>query len=366
MENTVHQSIKNAYVIITDLHDTYVKKQNRYSYKDELFIVKQELFRVIEKYKVLGYNVYLIFLGDIFDRGYLKTFDAVESNNEFICLRNNCSGIYSVIGNHELSFYSDNPFYTLVTEIESKKVRNINNKTWAPRGTLPVIRVPDVLEDGEVIFHFNHYATPINPPLSERVNIGLFHQDIVCNEILEQMEQQLGEHKIWGATPIDLDKVSVFRGYRYSFLGHLHKVYGQWNWEDDETGDKSYLYYLASLGRPNCTEVNDAMLERNFPVVCIENGRFSAVEDNTFMLPNLASSVKKEVVEMEHMRYEAQKARKEYRKYKPTEDEPIQNVLMRCRNDNQRNICEELIKASLTTTEIQIAHQIQKYVGGRN
>lgn len=365
MENIAHQSNKNAYVIITDLHDTYVKKQNRFSYRNEIMFVKREIFRTIDKYKEKGYSVSLIFLGDIFDRGYLKTFDAVEANNEFICLRNSCDAIYSVLGNHELSFYSDNPFYTLVTEVESKKVQSISNKTWTPKGTLPVLRIPDALEDGEVIFHFNHYATPINKPIEGKVNIGLFHQDIVCNEILDQMTQQLGEKKIWGATPIDLDKVSIFRGYRYSFLGHLHKVYGQWNWTDDTTGEVSYLYYLASLGRPNCTEVNDAMLERNLPVVCVEDGKFCGVEDNTFDLPDLATAVKQEIVELEHIRYEAQKARKEYKKYKPSDDNPVQNVLMRCGNDSQRNICEELVKASLTTTEIQIAHKIQDYVGGR-
>lgn len=99
--------------------------------------------------------------------------------------------IYSVIGNHELSYYSSNPFYTLVSDIESDKVQSILNRVWQPVGSAGVIKVVDSLEDGEVLFHFNHFGTTIAKPVVGKHNIGLFHQDIVNSEILNNSAENL-------------------------------------------------------------------------------------------------------------------------------------------------------------------------------
>lgn len=360
--NTIVHPSNNAYVIVSDLHMTYVKKENRFNYQKENLLVLQEIEKCIDKYNSQGYNVILLLIGDVFDKGYLSTFDAISANNIFICLRNKCEAIYSVVGNHELSYYSNNPFFTLTTEIKSEKLREIKNKVFTPKGLINVIDIVDTLEDGEVCFHFNHYGTSISRPRQDKVNIGLFHQDIVCNEILQEAQRRLSEKKIWGAQPINFEENNVFKGYNYCFLGHLHKVYGVWKWIDSLTNDETYLYYLASLGRPNYTEVHDNFLERNLPTVLVQNGKFQKVEDNLFNLPGIEDSVKMDVVEVTHKKYEQRKRLKSFREYTPIGDDPIQNILNKCATDSQRLICKELLQGSITTYETQLSGFVHDYV----
>ena len=361
MENTATKS-KNVYLIVSDLHDTCIKKQNRFDYKGEIKIVYNKIIELIQKYSESGFSVSIMFLGDVFDKGFADTFDGIEANNVFMYLRTQCEQMYSVVGNHELSFYANNPFYTLVSEIESERMQQVKSKTWTPRGVLPILRVPDCVEDGEVVFHFNHFNTGISRPIEGKINVGLFHQDLVCQEILDQMQEQLQTDKLWGTRSIDFNKVSFFKGYDYCFMGHLHKVYGTWRWVDDVTNEASYLYYLASLGRPNYTEVNDAMLERNIPAVVVEDGHLSEVQDNKFILPKLEESVNLSIVESRRKQYEVQKARKQMRLYDPMSDEPIKNILMKCLNEEQRVIFAEFVKNGMCSVETELVAEVNSYL----
>lgn len=361
----VAQQSHNAYIVVSDLHMTYVKKDNRYSYQDEIALLFEELEQCINRYNEKGFEVILLFLGDIFDKGYLSTFEAIGANNIFICLRNKCKAIYSVIGNHELSYYSNNPFFTLTTEIKSNKLQEIRNKVFTPKGLIDVVDVVDLVEDGEVLFHFNHYGTPVNEPIKDKINIGLFHQDIVCNEILQDAQMRLSEKRIWGAHPVNFENNNLFKGYDYCFLGHLHKVYGIWQWFDENLNKETYLYYLASLGRPNYTEVNDNFLERNLPAILVKNGKFDKVENNFISLPNVETSVKMDVVRAVHEKYEQRKRRNAYRDYIPIGDDPVLNIMNKCTSDSQRLICKELLQGDITTFETQLYDLINKYTAKR-
>ena len=361
MSTDVHQS-KNAYLIITDIHMTYVKKENRFNYQKEIDVVFEQIHCCIDKYHAQGYRVTLLFLGDVFDKGYLSTFDGIGANNYFICLRNKCEAIYSVIGNHELSYYNNNPFFTLTTKIDSEKLQKVRNKVFTPKGLINVIDIVDILQDGEVMFHFNHYGTPVSVPVEGMKNIGLFHQDIVCNEILEESKRRLSEKKLWGSQPIDFEKTYPLAGYDYCFLGHLHKVYGMWKWSDDYTGKETMLYYLASLGRPNYTEVNNNFLERNLPAVLVEEGKLKNVDNNFFNLPPVENSVKMDVVEAVQEKYEQRKRVKMYREYVPVTDDPVVNIMNKCASDSQRLICKELLQGDTVTFETQLRDLVSNYV----
>lgn len=361
MNNDVCHS-RNAYIVITDLHMTYVKKDNRYNYQQELNHVFNQINDCIDKYASRGYNVVLLLLGDVFDKGYLSTFDAISANNSFICLRNKCSAIYSVIGNHELSYYSNNPFFTLTTEINSEKLQKVRNKVFTPQGLINVVNVVDCIEDGEVCFHFNHYGTEISKPVEGKINVGLFHLDIVCNEILQEAQRRLQENKIWGSHPVNFENNNPFKGYDYCFLGHLHKVYGLWKWIDEETNKDTFLYYLASLGRPNYTEVNNNFLERNLPAILVEDGKLLEVEDNLFDLLSVEQSVKMDVVATLQEKNEQRKRRKIFREYVPIADDPVTNILAKCSTDSQRHLCKELLQGDITKLEVQISDLIHDYV----
>lgn len=320
---------KHAYLIISDLHKTHKNFRNRISYGAELEFVQQKIFDTAQKYRSSGCSVALIFLGDIFHSSYSDVFQAVRDNNFFILLSASAGRMYTVMGNHELTHYTSNPFYTLLTEISSKKVRRIMRSVWTPAGIMPIMRVVDELADGEVIFHFNHYSTPAADPSAWQrangregeslVHVGLFHHDFACREITDLMKQKLGS-SIYAAD-VGADAYSVLKDYSYCFFGHMHSVYGTF-----ATDYGTKLCYLASLGRTNEREVNDDFLERNIPAVIVEDGRFAAAEDNVFDIMGRAACVKERGVEVSHEEYAVQKMKNKIKSYAPATDRPVENV----------------------------------------
>ena len=125
---------KSAYLIVSDLHDFYKNLENRVDYVGEIEFVKEHILEVGLKYRNLGYEVNIILLGDVFHRAYQDVNAAVISNNFWVISKKLFKHIYCVIGNHETSYYSNNPFYTLVSEIKSKKMQTVLNKVYTPRG----------------------------------------------------------------------------------------------------------------------------------------------------------------------------------------------------------------------------------------
>lgn len=115
-------------------------------------------------------------------------------------------------------------------------------------------------------------------------------------------------------------KLSTVLKYDYAMLGHMHWFYG--TWKDQNT----YIYGLASLGRPSISEISDEFLERNIPAVIIKENIFSEIQDNIFNLSDREKCVREEVVALNHTQYEIQKIIKESKQYKAVSDDPIINI----------------------------------------
>lgn len=310
---------KNAYLIVSDLHKSYKNLANRIDYRSEIAVVEDFLLSTAAKYKQSGYELTLLLLGDVFHNSYSDVFNAVLDNNFFVVWEKFIGKIYAVLGNHELTYYSSNPFYTLVDKIESKKLQRIMNCVYQPIGLLPILNVVDELRDGEVVFHFNHYSTCVGNPEDGKVNIGLFHQEIVNRQIVLQMEEIL--HAQVFARTLDFSQLDVLNGYRYCFFGHMHKVYGMY-----QADNGCVLDYLGSLGRTNVSEVDDNFLERDVPAVIVEDGIFCRVESNKFLLPERAKCVNEVEAEESHKTYELQKQKQIVKCYVPASDDPISNL----------------------------------------
>lgn len=316
---------KSAYLIVSDLHDFYKNLENRVDYVGEIEFVKEHILEVGLKYRNLGYEVNIILLGDVFHRAYQDVNAAVISNNFWVISKKLFKHIYCVIGNHETSYYSNNPFYTLVSEIRSKKMQTVLNKVYTPRGLDNVFEVVDAVEDGDVVFHFNHYGCSISHAVNGKVNIGLYHQDILNSEILKLM-QATYNNDVYAPKLLDFDKLDIFDGFTYNFFGHMHQVYGTWGYTNPKTGKSSVLCYLASLGRSNVTEVNDDFLERNVPAVLIDDGHYSRVENNLFLLPDRQSSVREDIVKEQKAAYQVVKEQRELKNYSPMGDDPVNEI----------------------------------------
>lgn len=290
--------MKNAYVLVSDTHFTDKRKSNRFNYQFETNLVKNEIDRLGIKYIERGINPILIFLGDIYDNSYKSPTASMMEHDDMVSRKKIFKDIFSVLGNHDLNFSKDNPFWVLTSE-DSVKVTNLPRVKFKPLGEVGIIKVVDRLVDGDVVFNFNHYSSPILQPLDGKVNIGLFHQDIVCSPaITGAVNRGLNPYQ---SQAILLDKEDVLLGYDYSFFGHFHKYYGKW-----EINGGRLIYYLGSLGRPNHEEVANNFLERNLPAIIVEDGKFVGVEDNIITLLNRESSVNEpKVLEQQEKRRKA-------------------------------------------------------------
>lgn len=319
----------NAYLLIPDWHRRDRNFEGRYDYQKEIAYTETYVHETIAKYQSLGCDVIGISLGDLNDRSYNDIFEAIAENNYFIQLRQELAGLYVNIGNHELTYYKDNPFWTLMTEIESTKVKNLLTRVWQPRGRFPIVRVVDELVDGNVRFIFNHYGCPISkPPLDGKTNIGLFHTDLYAKEIHADMERKTGK-TIFEHSPIYFDGSGVFHGYHYAILAHMHRFYGEYVYTDDNTGFQTNIQYTSTLGRTNHVEVDNNMLERDLPVFLVEDGNFIAKEHNYFELMNRESCVNEEVIVIKQTKRAVAKDSKSLANdYEPLADDPIENIRM--------------------------------------
>lgn len=317
--------MKKVFLIITDLHITAKEKSNRKFYVKEVNDNLTRVLKIGSKYLNEGYEVYLIFLGDIADRSYSDIIPAIQLNNMFTVYNMLFKKCYTVLGNHEFSFYSDNPTWTLFSNIKSENVNRCLNKNWKPLGMLNLVEVVDTLEVGNVVFSFMHHPTQIIKPVEGKINIGLFHKDLVPSSIVRDMEANKGL-EIWSNNLVDFENTSMLDGYNYCFFGHVHKMYGKFRYVNDKTNWTSILYYLGSLGRPNQTEVQDNFLERNIPAVIIEDNKFSRIEDNLFNLRSREESVIEQIVKDNRESYEKRKEQKELLNYEPISDNPIDNI----------------------------------------
>jgi hypothetical protein len=350
-----------AYLLVTDLHLREGDFPGRHSYEAETAMVLNKIRELVKKYKDSGQRVVIIFMGDVYDKSFSQIFSSISYNNKIVKLRMEVDDMYALLGNHEFSFYKDNPFWTLLTEIESEKVKALLTKMWQPRGEMHTLSVVDELVDGDVRFIFNHNATRISsPPLDGKTNIGLFHQDLYAKAIAEDIEKNKGV-KIFEHTPVYFDNSTVLDRYHYAFFGHMHMMYGKWVYKSEISGWETILYYLSTLGRTNHTEVIDTMLERNIPAVIVENGKFSRVEDNLFNLPSRAECVDEQVIEKAQQKRKEVKDRQELRNHVSVSDDPIVNI----RNTLAAHpplliMFDQLVENGRTSIEVEVFKELEE------
>ncbi len=343
---------KNVYLVIPDMHLGNIFAANRKDYRAETVHWQRQLLQIAAKYKAAGCKITLLPLGDIYHNSYKNVTEALVDNEFIGVLKEKVGDIYTVMGNHELTYYKANPFYTAIRSVDSERVQGIVNKVWTPLGVRNIINVVDTLQDGEVTFYFNHYATGVQQPKSgEGVSIGLFHQDIIDPQIKAEVERSDTRLQFVNSTSMD----DYLGDYDYCFFGHLHSVYGVWK------SNKTFYVYLASLGRTNVTEVRDDFLERNVPAVIVEDGKFNKVEDNFIQLLPRAECVLEEAVTEMKSDYQLTKELQEVRNYIPLGDDPVQNLRMRfADNAGISVLLNELITRDIDSRQLELKRKMRE------
>lgn len=255
---------KNAYLQVTDLHFDF-SKANRLNYFGEILGAMSDIIAVVDKYKDKGYDVYLHLLGDVFDGSLTNASEAMQATEIFRYFCSNFKGVYSVVGNHEITYAQDNPFWFLVSIVNDDRLASVK-RYIQPRGLCSTIVIPDKVEDGEVTFYFNHFGTPPKTPSATGVRIGLFHQNVGSNDIC----------KMWG-TFDNVEEAAYVQSYNYCFFGHMHLAKGKFFLNKEHTCQGEWL---GTIGRTKVDEINAEDLSVNIPVVIVEDGKFSGIQDN--------------------------------------------------------------------------------------
>lgn len=321
----------NAYHVISDLHRHYTNKANRVDYTNEVKYVDEVIERQLKRYEEMGYKNYLIYLGDIFDISMRSS----ESSMKFLSGAQKqikmASGAFSVVGNHEFTYYASNPFWFLMKEIHSRNVNAYRNGKFKAKGSVDNLIVPDRIVDGDVEFIFNHYGCGVQSPNPDKVSIGLFHQDVFFKGVLEDAMRNNRDVFVPEQSDRMNSKVSRFGyvgdtdllgGYKRCFLGHNHLLYGDWFDADRDL----MISYLGSLGRTAVNEVIDSFLERNIPTVIVKDGKLERVDDNKFQLLPRSQCVDELKVEESRKKYEKQKDKNRIKRQDIIDSNPVESV----------------------------------------
>ncbi len=254
----------SVYLLVTDLHLDFVKA-NRINYFGEILGSMDDIMSIAKEYIERGYVVNQILLGDVFDSGMSNPTEAMQAMEVFRFYCDIFNKTYAVVGNHEITYSRDNPFWFFVSDIKDASLSSVR-RYIQPRGLLNTVEIPERIVDGDVTFYFNHYGTPPKVPEASGVRIGVFHQNVGSNDIC----------KMWG-TFDNVEEASYIQGYNYCFFGHMHLAKGVYYLNEAHScvGE-----WLGTIGRTKVTEIIAEDCKVDIPAIVISNGKFQAIERN--------------------------------------------------------------------------------------
>lgn len=265
----------------------------------------------------------IIFMGDIFHKGMKDAKEILYWYQYFLSLNSICENVYSVIGNHELSYRKDNLFWHLCNNTSNTSVEGIN-----ALGEFPLIQLVDTIDLASVQIHLNHHGVLATPQQDGKTHIGLFHQSIIDTEIAKILTKKYNRDPL--INYIDhtyIKNRKPFTNYDYAFIGHMHKAFGLFTVEDENTGHLTRLRYLASIGRTNKDEVLDSDLTRVIPIIKVrESSKDIELKEVNLVLRSYEQTINEVKVEENKEAYENQKDRRELKKTQVSSSSPVNDL----------------------------------------
>lgn len=325
----------SKFIIIQDTHFWHKNIRGRRSYIKECAHNLNLIREVIDKVKECakeGTKIYLIFLGDVFHR----SIDSPPSYNAWVqtitALRSKLNGIYTVVGNHEMTYAVDNPFWGLINEVRSPTIRNLGLKHT---GALGVITLVDHIDVYNTRIHFNHYGTQIYN-ISNENNVLMAHDYWSTKEIINSLAIDLNDESIKKYSQGNqIQENCVLRFFDQCFFGHNHMLKGLFDihW-DDEIYGKTTLHYLSSLGLTNRREVVGTETTRTIPVLSVDKEGTSVEEFTVELLHMNEEVLDKEEVSKSKKKYKRQKTLNNLiRKYVFEGEDPVEVLRNEIIND---------------------------------
>ena len=268
-------------IIIPEPHISSTNIESRSDYLGEIKDYLNSIKMFIEQDNQIAF---VTFVGDVFNRGftdideYFYWIDWFNGLDSLLSNRDGC--IYSVIGNHELSFSKGNPFWRLVSRRDGKYLTECkwDNRSAFPVGLKSLITVCDFVDLENVSIFFCHYdkiqncenlvMEHIKQYGEERNRICISHNSIISHEIANVLRENYGRDPLTHFIQHEqISSYELFTKFDAVFNGHMHKAFSNFTITDEVTEHETLLYYLGSLGRTNSDEVNDRDLKRVCPII---------------------------------------------------------------------------------------------------
>lgn len=319
--------IKEKFIVIPEPHIWDRNISTRIDYVGEVKEYMEKIKDIIQFETEDGSNCSVVWMGDIFHRGFENVEEVLYWYNYFLELAGMTYKMYSVVGNHELSYYKGNPFWYLFNSIESEILKTQSDKVFTPLGSINILNIQDRIEVGEdVVISLGHYNTQAKP-IEGKKNILLTHNSIIDVEIGNVLRNKYGRDPLEHFIDYSYIRTNdVFKGFDYAFIGHMHKAFGLFTVDYGEEGlGDTRLRYLASIGRTNSDEVNDLDLERVIPIISVLNGQI-VVEERTLLLRGLKETIDSDKLVESKKKYDKVKDKRELEKVSFITGSPINDI----------------------------------------
>ncbi|MFF2798160.1 metallophosphoesterase [Lysinibacillus xylanilyticus] len=288
---------KVAHFNIADVH-AFHSLANRYDYNAEVLGIIERVGRVVYKYKMQGYKCMSLLNGDVAHRGSTKDDLNDYATQAIKLLLSYFDENYLNFGNHEFSYFKNNPIFKFINKIEDPRIL-ANYPHLKCSSLVEDLRVVPILEyeDFEIVFTpYGYLPVRGSKPISHLV----MHDDLLSDHAYNKLSTEMPEYKI-------KRKFVNQNEFDYIYCGHNHMIRETWQY------GKTTVYNLSSLGRSNVNEVDDSFRHRIIPVILSEDGYFKEVVDEAITLHKREDIVDEAKLEQSRVAYAASKERNEVR-----------------------------------------------------
>lgn len=245
------------YLVIPDLHLRAKQQSNRKGILAKYNGFLEDIISLITTTRAIHG---VILLGDIWDRGVTGKFsDLITPIANFQKISDLVNGnLYTLFGNHEDTYATDNPFYSFV-QMPPELEHILRSKKEAPPFVAPIIKAPMQLTHSSGTIWFNHFQKKdkrykVSDNLHPMTNIGLYHDDIITTE----SKAKLYHHR--AGQGIDLTS-DIFENIDWAICGHNHQPL-----EEIKIGN-TLSTLVTTPGTPVQNRIDEMHTEVKIPII---------------------------------------------------------------------------------------------------
>lgn len=263
--------MSSAYLILTDMH-LNVTKENRIDYGSECLSIIDKIYSIAKTYRDEGYNhVYGISIGDLVDKSFPERRKYTKTQQMLKLLLNCFDDFFLCFGNHELTYYKDNPIYSFMKSINNSEIRRLYPQLTCESLCNDEIKTPNnlIFNNSEIVFQ--GYGTSNVFTTDKEIKILLMHEFLLSDNGLRKFNQ-LSNVNI---TPYDINDNKI----SHIFCGHAHVVIEDWSIGTTK------IHNLGSLLRTKHNEIFDYDRTRYIPALIVDsNNDITEIQYNNFKL----------------------------------------------------------------------------------